>query len=179
MLQFFGSILQLTPHAHSWLPDGVFHTDSDGKLQFYRLPPPSDGDVTSLLLRIEQRVMVACAEYEEDHPDESQRVMASTQLEASRPPLYTIALTDEERPYRPRWMDLLERVFGYDLACPRCHGPMQVIQVVEEPLVIEKILTHLGLPTSLPRVSPARAPPGDELDLCFAQTPDTEPDWLD
>ena len=58
--------------------------------------------------------------------------------------------------------------------------PMQVIQVVEDPVVIEKILTHLGLPTSLPPVSPARATPDSELDLCFAQTvPQAEPDWLD
>ena len=43
-----------------------------------------------------------------------------------------------------------------------------------------KILDHLGLPTDLPPLAPARAPPGDELDLCFAQTvPDTEPGWLD
>jgi len=75
---------------------------------------------------------------------------------------------------------LLERVFGHDLSCPRCHGPMQFIQLVEDPLVIEKILNHLGLPTDLPPVAPARAPPDNELDLCFAQTvPDTEPDWLD
>ncbi len=47
-------------------------------------------------------------------------------------------------------------------------------------MVSEKILTHLGLPTSPPPVSPARAPPDSELDLCFAQTvPQAEPDWLD
>jgi len=47
-------------------------------------------------------------------------------------------------------------------------------------VVIEKILTHLGLPTGLPPLAPARAPPEDELDLCFAQTvPDTAADWLD
>ena len=57
---------------------------------------------------------------------------------------------------------------------------MQIIQAVEDPKVIERILTHLGLPTDLPLVAPARAPPGDELDLCFAQTtPDTAADWLD
>ena len=84
--------------------------------------------------------------------------------------------------YRHRWADLIERVFGYSPSCPRCHGPMQTIQVVEDPEVIERILIHLGLPTTLPPVAPARAPPDSELDLCFAQTvpdTDTEPDWLD
>ena len=312
MLQFWGSVLQLTPHAHSWLPDGVFYTDDQDKLQFHRLSPPTDEDVHKLLLRIEKRVRAAVADYEEEYPDDDARVMAASQFEASRPPLYTIPLTDDERPYKPRcafsngfslhadldchqrdrrklerllryglrppfaqrrlsllpdgkvrlklrkpfytgqtdvvfeaveflrrmaaavpkpmqnmiryhgiyaanakhraglqtlmpngslaqlraikgtkkrptpspyrhrWMDLLERVFGHAPTCPRCHGTMQTIQVVENPLVIEKILLHLGLPTELPHLAPARAPPEDELDLCFAQTvPDTEPDWLD
>ena len=312
MLQFWGSVLQLTPHAHSWLPDGVFHTDEDGRLQFHRLTPPDDEDVHKLLLRIEQRVRAAVADYEEEYPDDDARVMAASQLEASKPPLYTIPLTEDERPYKPRcafykgfslhadldchqrdrrklerllryglrppfaqkrltmlpdgrvrlklrkpfytgqtdivfeateflrrlaaavpkpmqnmiryhgilaanakhraglqtlmphqssalppsiggapkkpaphryrhrWIDLLERVFGFAPTCPRCQAPMQTIQVVEDPLVIEKILLHLGLPTDLPPVAPARAPPGDELDLCFAQTvPDTEIDWID
>ncbi len=82
--------------------------------------------------------------------------------------------------YRHRWLDLLERVFGHSPCCPRCQGPMQIIQFVEDPEVIERILNHLDLPTDLPPLTPARAPPEDELDLCFAQTvPDTEPDWLD
>ena len=94
----------------------------------------------------------------------------------------TIGGTQKPTPprVRLRWFDLLERVFGTSPDCPRCHGPMLTIQLVEEPEVIGKILTHLGLPTELPPVAPARGPPDNELDLCFAQTvPDTEPDWLD
>ena len=102
MLQFWGSVLQLTPHAHSWLPDGVFHTADDGALRFHRLSPPTDEDVDKLLLRIEKRVRAAAAEYEEDYPDDDARVMAASQLEASKAPLYTIPLTDDERPYKPR-----------------------------------------------------------------------------
>jgi hypothetical protein len=312
MLQFWGSVLQLTPHAHSWLPDGVFHTGEDGQLRFHRLLPPSDEDVEVLLLRIEKRVRAAMADYEEEYPDDDDRVMATSQFEASKAPLYTIPLTDEERPYKPRcaflngfslhadlechqrdrrklerllryglrppfaqkrlsllpdgrvrlklrkpfytgqtdvlfdpveflrrmaaavprpmqnmtryhgifsananhrenlkfllpsasnlvlptvqqkkkstatpryrnrWEDLLERVFGRGADCPKCHGRMELIQVVEDPRVIDVILIHLRLPTTLPTVAPARAPPGNELDLCFAQTvPDTEADWLD
>ena len=99
---------------------------------------------------------------------------------APLPPIGGSQKKPAPRRYKHRWMDLLERVFGHDLSCPQCHGPMQVIQVVEDPVVSEKILPHLGLPTSLPPVSPARAPPDSELDLCFAQTvPQAEPDWLD
>ena len=102
MLQFWGSVLQLTPHTHSWLPDGVFHTAEDGRLQFHRLSPPTDEDVEELLLRIEERVRAAVADYEEEYPDDDDRVMAASQFEASRAPLYTIPLTDDERPYKPR-----------------------------------------------------------------------------
>ena len=99
---------------------------------------------------------------------------------AAPPPAIGGANKSTPPQYRHRWIDLLERVFGYSPSCPRCHGPMQTIQVVEAPEVIEKILPHLGLPTDLPPVAPARAPPDNELDFCFAQTvPDTEPDWLD
>ncbi len=49
LLQFWGSILQLTPHAHSWLPDGVFFIDDEENLKFHRLPPPTDQDVKTLL----------------------------------------------------------------------------------------------------------------------------------
>ena len=56
LLQFWGSILQLTPHAHSWIPDGVFFLDVGGELQFHRLAPPTGQDIKALLHRIETRV---------------------------------------------------------------------------------------------------------------------------
>ena len=42
---------------------------------------------------------------------------------------------------------------------------MNRIQLVDDPAVICRILTHLGRPTSLPPVAPARAPPQPELDF--------------
>ena len=102
MLQLFGSILQLTPHAHSWIPDGVFHTGDGKSLQFTRLEPPSDEDVEALLVRIANRVRAAADDDDEPPPDDGTFVMATCQLEASQPPLYTIPLTEDERPYSPR-----------------------------------------------------------------------------
>ena len=47
---------------------------------------------------------------------------------------------------------LLKRVFDIDLEhCPQCGGELKIIAAIEEPAVIVRILTHLGLP--------ARAPP--------------------
>ncbi len=52
---------------------------------------------------------------------------------------------------------LLKRVFDLDLEhCPQCGGDMKIIVAIEEPAVIARILTHLGLPARAPPRSPAR-----------------------
>ena len=44
------------------------------------------------------------------------------------------------------WSRLLRRVFNLDMeTCPNCGGTVKVIAAIEEPAVIKKILTHLGL----------------------------------
>ncbi len=41
----------------------------------------------------------------------------------------------------------LKRVFGIGPAhCPQCGGDLKIIADIEEPAVIVRILTHLGLP---------------------------------
>jgi len=54
--------------------------------------------------------------------------------------------------------ELLLRVFRQDiLACP-CGGRRKVIAFIDEKPVIERILGHLGLPTTGPPTAPARLP---------------------
>jgi len=66
--------------------------------------------------------------------------------------------------YRRPWHELLKRVFDLSvLNCPRCGHRMHRISHIEQPLVIARILDHLGLPTEQPPLAPARAPP--QLDL--------------
>jgi hypothetical protein len=49
-------------------------------------------------------------------------------------------------PRRWRWAELLQRIFAVDvLACPRCGGRMRLIATIEDPRVVRRILTHLGL----------------------------------
>jgi hypothetical protein len=56
------------------------------------------------------------------------------------------------------WAALMRRAFDLDvLACPRCGGRLRLIATVEEPGVVRKILTHLGL--LFPPDSPGPAPP--------------------
>jgi hypothetical protein len=54
-----------------------------------------------------------------------------------------------------RWAALLQRVFAVDvLACPHCGGRMRVIATIDDPLVVRRILAHLGI------LGDAGLPPG-------------------
>ena len=55
----------------------------------------------------------------------------------------------------------MRRTFGVDvLACPRCGGRLRLVALIEQAAVIDRVLRHLGLPTTIPAPAPARAPPG-------------------
>ena len=43
--------------------------------------------------------------------------------------------------------------------CPRCTGPMKILAFVTEPRSLARLLTHAGLPTGIPPIASARAPP--------------------
>lgn len=56
----------------------------------------------------------------------------------------------------------MQRTFGFAvLACNQCGGRLRLLALIQEPAVIGRILSHLGLPTDVPRPRPARAPPED------------------
>ena len=64
----------------------------------------------------------------------------------------------------------MQRAFEADvLACPRCPGRMVLLATIEDPAVIRRILTHLGLPLDGDAPEPAHPPPQDE------DTRDAEP----
>jgi hypothetical protein len=50
---------------------------------------------------------------------------------------------------------LLKRVFDIE-HCPNCGSALKIIAAIEDPPVIVRILSHLGLPTHAPPRSPAR-----------------------
>jgi hypothetical protein len=61
--------------------------------------------------------------------------------------------------YRP-WAELLKRSFAIDVqTCSRCGGRAKLIALVTKPASIERFLRHLGEPTEVPALSPARGPP--------------------
>jgi hypothetical protein len=55
-VQRFGGILNLNPHLHSILPDGLFVPDNLNTLTFTPLPSPSDHDIRDLATRLSERM---------------------------------------------------------------------------------------------------------------------------
>jgi len=54
---------------------------------------------------------------------------------------------------RRRWRERFDV-----LACPDCGGRLRLLATIEDRAVVEKILTHLGLPVDLPQPAAARTP---------------------
>ena len=71
--------------------------------------------------------------------------------------------TPAERRAAMTWAQRLKRVFNVDVeTCRACGGAVKVIACIEDPVVIEKILTHLNekaLPIQAPLLPESRAPP--------------------
>ena len=65
------------------------------------------------------------------------------------------------------WADLLRRVFAIDVLACACGGRLRLIATIEDPPVVQRILLHLGLPSELPALYPARPPPGAGETLAF------------
>ena len=55
---------------------------------------------------------------------------------------------------------LLARIYNlFPLLCPECGAEMQIIAVIQDKPVINKILVSVGEATEPPLLSPARGPP--------------------
>ena len=65
------------------------------------------------------------------------------------------------------WAQRLKRVFNIDIeTCKSCGGHIKIIACIEDPVVIEKILTHIDNKAACGasrRLPPCRAPPQASL----------------
>jgi hypothetical protein len=66
---------------------------------------------------------------------------------------------------RMRWAQLLERVFAIDVERCACGGKLKIIAAIEEPVVVARILTHLGCPRR-PLRSTTQPDPGARRRFC-------------
>jgi hypothetical protein len=74
-----------------------------------------------------------------------------------------VRLGVEQRRRKLLWAEAMKRGLGLDvLTCEHCGGRREVLTFITDSVLITKILDHLGLPSDLPRISPARPPPGSE-----------------
>ena len=76
------------------------------------------------------------------------------------------------------WARFIQKVYEVDpLECPKCSGPMRVISFITDPLVVRRILEHLGLWLANARPIPrAQSPPlyNAPSDAFFSQLPARE-----
>jgi hypothetical protein len=64
------------------------------------------------------------------------------------------------RPRYRSWAELVRRAFDTDvLACPKRGGRMVLLATIEDPAVIRRILTHLGLSLDGGEPLPGQPPP--------------------
>ena len=64
------------------------------------------------------------------------------------------------QPAHDLWALLLARIYAaFPLICPRGGGELRIIAFITAALIVQKILTQVGEPTSAPRLAKARAPP--------------------
>ena len=69
-------------------------------------------------------------------------------------------------PKRWAWAQLLRRVFKVDVErCPKCGGTLKLVAMITETAALTRLLTHLGLPRTPPRVEPARRLPQTAWDF--------------
>ena len=138
--------------------DGVFIEQPSGTLCFHASAPPTTDEVALLLATVRARV---------ERWLERAGLLDDTALDAlaDEAPLlahaYATSIGGQSRVIRG---DLMRRSFGYDLlACPRCGGKMELLACILDTTTVRRILAHLGLPTELPHLAPARASPTHDL----------------
>jgi len=77
-------------------------------------------------------------------------------------------VTPTERHATMSWAQRLKRVFQIDIeTCGKCGGAVKVIACIQDPAVIDKILTHLQqkvVPGAADLLPQSRAPPAGLFD---------------
>jgi len=116
-VQRFGGILNLNPHFHTVMPDGLFVPGAGGARVFALLPPPTDEDIRTLAERLAQRLSAIAARRADDQADPfaDQVMVRSSAGEAVHLPVRSRRDPDDEEERKP----LCARVNGFSLHAGR------------------------------------------------------------
>jgi len=150
VIQRGGGGLNINPHFHTLVLDGVFREVEAGGLEFHPAPGPSDDEVAAMLARIRAGRATAATPWA---PARGRRAGVGG---PDRRGVATAGGARERgvRARGPRQAHL--DGFALDvLACPHCGG--RLIATLHDPAVIRTILAHRGRSPS--EQSPGPAPP--------------------
>ena len=73
-IQRFNDALQISPHYHSLVINGIYAADANGKPEFHELPAPEDEDVLRVTGRVAEKVeslLKRCGLSPDDDPDDT------------------------------------------------------------------------------------------------------------
>jgi len=123
MLQYFGSAIQLHPHVHAQMPDGLWVPGQAQTMTFAELPPPTDEDVAALTHKVARRLTKVARRYFADRedewhdPDDEQAARDHCLQTAVRPPVRPPPLLPfgEPVPSGPTSKPLCAQVSGFSL----------------------------------------------------------------
>jgi hypothetical protein len=123
-VQRFGSILNLHPHIHSILPDGLFVPTSTDSLEFVRLPAPTEAELAVLAERVARRLTCLVERHAAD--DDRTSALFEETVASLRAALASSVQTprlalDEAEPPQPA-SPLCARVAGFTLHAAQSVG---------------------------------------------------------
>ena len=89
--------------------------------------------------------------------------LAPEAVAAQPSPTQTSGEAPQRSPARYLWAMLLARIYeAFPLTCPKCGSEMRILAFITEAAPVQRILSHIGEPTTPPRTAPARGPPSWE-----------------
>ena len=92
--------------------------------------------------------------------------MADEIIDSGAPEAATETTRPLPRGSRTPWAVLMKRAFGFNPStCDHCGTQMVVMALLTDPQILERILTHLGLPVHPPPIAPARLDAQTEIEL--------------
>ena len=73
---------------------------------------------------------------------------------------------------RQNWARLIQKIYEVDpLVCPKCHGSMKVISIIDDFEIIDKILNHLNI-WDIHNHDPPMVEPVHILELTYVEDAD-------